>query len=226
MVHQAFISEDGIDTDLGVDVTDVKFLGVKIEQGYKAYKEFKDNLPEQEYQELQIKVINECMRVLKQDGSLFYVHKNRLKKFRLHTPYEWLLKVNAIIRQEIIVDNTNEINQDARRFIPCHDKIFWLSKEITHINNFRRLQDCWVFRNKIKRKNSGHPATYPIDIVIAILEVLPNARLVYDPYMGSGTTALACIDMNRNYIGSEIIPYYWKRSIERIEEYNNNTRDN
>ena len=44
LVHQAFISEDGIDTELGVDVTDVKFLGVEIEQGYKAYNEFKDSL--------------------------------------------------------------------------------------------------------------------------------------------------------------------------------------
>ena len=42
--HQAFISEDGIDTELGVDITDVKFLGVEIETGYKAYKEFKDSL--------------------------------------------------------------------------------------------------------------------------------------------------------------------------------------
>ena len=44
LVHHAFISEDGIDTELGVDVTDVKFLGVEIEPGYKAYNEFKDSL--------------------------------------------------------------------------------------------------------------------------------------------------------------------------------------
>jgi len=42
--HQAFISEDGIDVEVGTDVTNVKFLGVEIETGYKAYKEFKDSL--------------------------------------------------------------------------------------------------------------------------------------------------------------------------------------
>lgn len=42
--HQAFITEDSIDIDLGIDIRDVKFLGVEIEPGYKAYKEFKDSL--------------------------------------------------------------------------------------------------------------------------------------------------------------------------------------
>jgi hypothetical protein len=44
LIHQAFISEDGIDIEIGVDIRDVKFLGVEIETGYKAYKEFKDSL--------------------------------------------------------------------------------------------------------------------------------------------------------------------------------------
>jgi hypothetical protein len=47
--HQAFISRDklggmDIDLDLGIDITDVKFLGVGIETGYNAYKEFKDTV--------------------------------------------------------------------------------------------------------------------------------------------------------------------------------------
>jgi len=42
--HQAFIGEDGIDVEIGIDIRDVKFLGVEIETGYKAYKEFKDSL--------------------------------------------------------------------------------------------------------------------------------------------------------------------------------------
>ena len=42
--HQAFISEDGIDVEIGVDVRDVKFLGVEIETGYQAYKEFQATL--------------------------------------------------------------------------------------------------------------------------------------------------------------------------------------
>ena len=43
LVHQAFISND-VDVELCVDFTNVKFLGVEIESGYKAFKEFKDSL--------------------------------------------------------------------------------------------------------------------------------------------------------------------------------------
>ena len=51
LVHQAFISEaeDGgvcVDIDLSVDVKDVKFLGIGIESGYSAYKQFKNQLKE------------------------------------------------------------------------------------------------------------------------------------------------------------------------------------
>jgi hypothetical protein len=51
LVHQAFISEgiDGgihVDIDLSADVTDVKFLGIKIENSYTAYKQFKTQLKE------------------------------------------------------------------------------------------------------------------------------------------------------------------------------------
>jgi len=44
LVSQAFISEDGIDVELCVDIIDVKFLGIEIEKGYTAYKEFKASL--------------------------------------------------------------------------------------------------------------------------------------------------------------------------------------
>ena len=44
LIHQAFIGEDGVDIELYVDIRDVKFLGIAVENGFNAYKEFKDNL--------------------------------------------------------------------------------------------------------------------------------------------------------------------------------------
>ena len=41
--------------------------------------------------------------------------------------------------------------------------------------------------------------------------------LVFDPFLGSGTTALACKNLNRNMIGSEIDEKYYKVSMERIK---------
>jgi hypothetical protein len=44
LMHQAFITENSVDVDLGIDIKDIKFLGMEIENDYQAVKEFKDNL--------------------------------------------------------------------------------------------------------------------------------------------------------------------------------------
>ena len=53
-----------------------------------------DMMDEAEYQEWQIKVLEECHRVLKNDGSMFYNHKNRIVygTGEIISPYKWLLK--------------------------------------------------------------------------------------------------------------------------------------
>lgn len=184
---------------------------------YGDYNSHNDNMSESSYQEWQINVLNECYRVLKKEGNMFYNHKNRLIKFKCISPLLWVLKTKFIFRQEIIWDTTNEINQDNRRFIPCHEKIFWLSKNITHINNKLRLQDCWVFRNKLKRKDTGHPAVMAIDVVKNILNMFDDGLTVFDPFSGHGTTAAACLELGFNFIGTEIDDKYCMESIKRID---------
>ena len=50
-----------------------------------------------------------------------------------------------------------------------------------------------------------------------IISCFENAKTVLDPFMGSGTTAVACINTNRNYIGFEIDKDYWNKATERLE---------
>ena len=47
---------------------------------FKSYSEYNDNMPEPLYQQWQIEILRECFRILKPSGSLFYNHKNRIKK--------------------------------------------------------------------------------------------------------------------------------------------------
>jgi len=42
--HQAFITDNGIDVKIGIDISDVRFLGVEIEPGFQGFREFKTNL--------------------------------------------------------------------------------------------------------------------------------------------------------------------------------------
>ena len=55
-------------------------LGNNHHTGNKQHRAYDDNLPEIKYQEQQLQFLNECFKVLKEDGSLIYNHKNRIKK--------------------------------------------------------------------------------------------------------------------------------------------------
>lgn len=102
-------------------------LGNTHHTGTKRHKAYDDNLPEKEYQEWQIQVLNECWRVLKDMGSMIYNHKNRIKNGVQITPYEWLLKTKFIIKQELVWFNRSQ-NFDKIRFYPMTERVYWLAK--------------------------------------------------------------------------------------------------
>jgi len=69
-----------------------------------------------------------------------------------------------------------------------------------------------------KATQIGHPAPYPLEIPKRFIEVMTcKGSIVYDPFMGSGTTALACKLTGRNYLGSEQKQEYLDLSQRRLD---------
>ncbi len=67
-------------------------------------------------------------------------------------------------------------------------------------------------------KGNKHPAIYPAEIVEEFLHLLtPMGSLVLDPFMGSGSTAVACKNLGRHYIGYEINSEYCKDARQRVD---------
>ena len=89
--------------------------------------------------------------------------------------------------------------------------------------NFNRgtLDDIWNIK-RAKKKVTSHSAVFPEELVKTILENFSNENdLVYDPFMGTGTTALVAKKMNRNYIGSELTYIYYDTILKRLESLEN-----
>lgn len=77
----------------------------------------------------------------------------------------------------------------------------------------------WEIKPENKQKKYGHPAMFPVELVERCLKMLSWKNcIVYDPFMGSGTTAVACKKFSRHYIGSEISLEYCKIAEERINQ--------
>lgn len=63
----------------------------------------------------------------------------------------------------------------------------------------------------------GHPTQKPLKVMEWCLSFLPDAKTILDPFMGSGTTGVACMNLGRKFIGIEIEPKYFEIACERIK---------
>jgi site-specific DNA-methyltransferase (adenine-specific)/site-specific DNA-methyltransferase (cytosine-N4-specific) len=85
----------------------------------------------------------------------------------------------------------------------------WLEREYVYPSN--------VIHMATECGNKGHSAAFPIDLPKWFIKLFTESNgLVLDPFLGSGTTALAAIELGRNYTGIEINPEYVELSKERI----------
>jgi hypothetical protein len=81
------------------------------------------------------------------------------------------------------------------------------------------MQVSWEtqFKGLGPREARSHPHQKPVSLICALLEKHP-ARTILDPFMGSGTTGVACMKLGRKFTGVEIEPKYFDIACRRIEE--------
>lgn len=81
----------------------------------------------------------------------------------------------------------------------------------------------WVTQtNKKDKEQYGHPTIKPIEIIRnLIINSSKEGDIVLDPFMGSGTTAVAAKQLNRHFIGYEIDKTYYETALRRIAENEN-----
>jgi DNA modification methylase len=85
-------------------------------------------------------------------------------------------------------------------------------REAAIIPNFRAVEDELVSAGK-----DGHPTQKPLSLLRKLVEKTNPADTILDPFMGSGTTGVACAELGRNFIGIEIDKDYFEIAKKRIE---------
>lgn len=101
----------------------------------------------------------------------------------------------------------------------------WLSNEYAvHITD-RKLGYNTDYNLKIPyfivggQKTTGHPNEKDLPMVKRIVaNITPEGGFVFDGFMGSGTTALACQQLGRHFYGCELNKEYWEKSLKRLED--------
>lgn len=178
---------------------------------------YEDDMPEPEYQKWQKEVIRECLRVSK--GGLFYNHRIRYawhsrNKYRMpsnvYHPMDWLREFPVWC--EITWDRGGTTGHTNGRCRLSDEKIYQIGKPV--IFHDMGYTTVWKINPS---KNNGHVCSFPEELVARCLLMSSNpGDVIYDPFMGSGTTAIACKKLNRDFVGSEISKDYWEMANRRI----------
>jgi len=104
------------------------------------------------------------------------------------------------------------------------DKVFGSPFELAWTNRQRffkiyRIQHGGVINADWANQKRVHPTQKPIRLFTAILRQMTKPNdIIFDPFMGSGTTGVACIQTGRRFIGIEIDPHYCEIAEKRISE--------
>jgi len=74
-----------------------------------------------------------------------------------------------------------------------------------------------VFNHRVVAADKVHLTSKPLPLLIDLLGVTPEGGTILDPFMGGGTTALACLETGRRFIGVELSAEYFKLAAHRIQ---------
>lgn len=95
-------------------------------------------------------------------------------------------------------------------------ELAWTNLKKKNVKKINYRQNGCISREKGERY---HPTQKPVEVMEWCISHLPNNdEIILDPFMGSGTTGVACAKMGRKFIGIELDPEYFDIACKRIED--------
>ncbi|WP_082836230.1 site-specific DNA-methyltransferase, partial [Croceicoccus bisphenolivorans] len=174
------------------------------------YRSFDDAMPHDEYIEWLRDVMHESWRLLSDDGAIFMNHKPRIQQRELWTPLD--LNLNLPLRQIVIWDRGSGFNHGSGFYTPSHEWISIYAKPKFRMTK-GKPRDVWRINFE---RNNDHPAPFPVELPMNAIQHT-NAKVVLDPFMGSGTTGVAALRLGRKFIGIELDEKYAADAVARID---------
>ena len=212
---------------------------------YNVGKEYDKDLTLSEYIEFIKRVMHEVYRVLVPGGRACVNIANLGRKPYL--PLETfiiqaMLEIGFLMRGEIIWDKggsagtstawgswmsaTNPTLRDTHEYILVFSKKtferpnpFGRRSTITREEFLEFTKSVWRFPAESARR-VGHPAPFPVELPYRLIQLYTfEGEVILDPFMGSGTTAIAALMTGRHFVGYEIEEEYVRLAQRRIEQF-------
>ena len=197
-------------------VTDPPYC-IKYKTGYRKDKSHKfcHEIINDDNKDLITSYLKECYRILKENTAAYVFCSSKTLDFFRHEA----AKAGFVIKNVIIWVKNNWTAGDLKaQYGQQYEPILYLNKGRCFING-KRITDVWSFP-RVAAQYLIHQNQKPVPLIEqCINKSLQLGGVIFDGFMGSGTTAIACMNTNRNYLGFEIDKEYYDLSIRRIKKY-------
>lgn len=180
---------------------------------------FKSNYRKEKYNEIKNdkslewleKYVGECFRILKYNTAVyFFCSWHNVDVFKQAIEKKFKIK-NILIWEK----NNTSMGDLKGSYAPKYEMIIFAHKGRKLLNGFR-------YADIIKANRTGnklHPTEKPVDLLeLFIKNSSDENAVVFDGFMGSGSTGVACVNTNRRFIGIELDEGYFNIAKKRIEE--------
>lgn len=212
-----------------------------IETHMDRYDVFNDEMTDDEYISWTKRLFNEYDKILKKDGCILY----NLSYSSENTYLIWLVIAEIINNTNFTTADTiiwkkksalpNNTSKNKLTRITEYVFVFCRKSEINTFNANKRVKSIRDSGQKyyentynfIEAKNNDgtckfNKATYSSELCIKLLEIYANKdSIIYDSFMGTGTTAVACKKLGLTYIGSELSLNQCEFAEERLKQIHN-----
>lgn len=172
-------------------------------------------MPHDKYIKWQRECLTEMLRIIPDHGAIFYNHKWRVQNGLLQDRHD--IVSDFPVRQIIIWRRKGGINFNPGYFLPTYEVIYIIAKPKFKLKpKANAYGDIWEFMQEMK---NSHPAPFPVALIDRIISST-YADIILDPFMGSGTTALAAKLLKKKFIGIEISEEYVEMAEMRLNDPN------
>ena len=160
--------------------------------------------------------IKECYRILQNNTAMYmFCNCDKVDFFK-----QELENAGFKIKNMIIWVKNNWTAGDLKAQFGKQYEIIFLVNKGRKCFNGKRITDVWMF-DRISGKKQLHQNQKPVDLLKqCILKHSDENDIIFDGFMGSGSTGVACIETGRKFIGVELDKKYFEIAKERIENLN------
>jgi len=222
---------------------------------YNVSKEYDEDLSLSEYLKILNRVFSETYRVLVNGGrACINIANLGRKPYIPLSDYisDMMIKIGFNMRGEVIWNKassaspstawgswksaSNPILRDIHEYILVFSKgeykrerkkteIAIKKNTISKEDFMEWTKSIWTFKAESARR-IGHPAPFPIELPYRLIQLFSfTTDIILDPFMGSGTTAIAALKCDRSFVGFEVNESYIKLIKKRVEPYKNKLFD-